>query len=143
VRRPRSAAPSVVALLATLALGACGSSNDDSAEDFAGERRVVAAAVEDLQEAGRKGDAGKICRELLASAVTTRLNRGADDCEAAVKRQIEDADTFELTVESVQITGTRATARIKSTGGEDDKDRFDTLVLVKERSSWRVADLAG
>ena len=129
-------------LVAALAAGGCGAAQDDSAEDFTGERQAVAQTVEDLQKAGRKDDAQKICDDLLAAPVVTRLRAQPGvkrDCATALEDSLEDADAFEMTVKSVNVTGNRATAVVESEAG--DEDRTDTLSFVKEGSNWKLASI--
>jgi hypothetical protein len=113
-------------------------SSDDSSGDFKGQQRLVANAVEDLQSAAADSDEGKICRDVLARSLADRLAaRGG--CAKVVDGAIKDADTFDIAVQSVSITGDRATARVKSETGT--KDRIATLELVRERGAWRIAGL--
>jgi hypothetical protein len=114
-------------------------STKDSAGNFRGEQRLVANAVEDLQAAASKSDEGKICRDLLARSLADRLAARGNGCSAAVDAAIKDTDTFDLKVQSVQVTGTRATARVKMATGT--RDRSATVTLVRERGAWRIAGL--
>jgi hypothetical protein len=134
-----------VALLSCALIGVTGCAKPvkDSSGGFKGEQRLVANTVEDLQEAGRKRDASRICTDLLASAVVTRIERaGTQKCTAAVKDSLDDADAFELTVKRVSVNGSKATAVVESDTGKDDK-RTDTMALVKEGTPgrWKVASL--
>src|SRR3954454_6111355 len=130
----------LAALLAALplALGACGQSQKDSAKDFTGDQKAVAQTVEDLQTASRKRDEGKICKELLAPALVTKIKTASKDtCEGALKDALQDADAFELQVKKVAIDGTTATATVTSDTGKDD--RTDTLTLTKVGDAWRIS----
>ena len=129
-------------LAAALAVAGCGAAQDDSANDFTGERQAVAQTVEDLEKAGRKDDSQKICDDLLAASVVTRLKAqpGAKrDCATALEDSLEDADAFDMTVKSVNVVGNRATAVVKSDAGDDD--RTDTLSFVKEGNNWKLASI--
>jgi len=77
-----------------------------------------------------------------------RVAGGGKTCATVVKRQLDDADTFELTVVSVALDGakngagaTHATARVKSS--DNGKDRFDLFTLVRETGRWRIQSLGG
>jgi Putative lumazine-binding len=137
------AAPSRLAALlvaSALALGACGQSSKDSAKDFQGDQKAVAQAVEDLQHAGSKRDAGKICSDLLAPALVTQIRRASSQtCDDALKDTLADADAFELQVQKVTITGDRAVAVVKSEA--PDSSRVDRLELVKVGDRWKLATL--
>ena len=65
---------------------------------------------------------------------------GKSACEKAFKRQLGQTDNFELTVESVKITGAKtATAQVKST--YSGKKKTSEIKLVKEGGDWRIARL--
>jgi hypothetical protein len=139
-----AASTRLVALLAALpfALGACGQAAKDSAGDFRGDQKNVAQTVEDLQSFARKGDAGKICTELLAPSLVAKIKASSkNSCDQALKDAIADADAFELQVQKVTVSGDKATAVVKSQGGSGSKDRTDTLQLVRDREAWKIATL--
>jgi outer membrane PBP1 activator LpoA protein len=135
----------ILAALATVVAG-CAAQKDSSSK-FSGAKRPVAQAIEDLQSAGQKGDSKKICSKLLAASVVRRITTSTKTCDKIVKQQLDDADTFELTVVSVSLDGTKAasathaTARVKST--DNGKDRFDLFTLVKEAGRWKIQSLGG
>jgi hypothetical protein len=124
-----------------LTLSACGGADKDSAKDFRGDQKAVAQAVEDLQSATRKGDEAKICTDLLAPALLTKIRAAQrDGCEPALKTALKDVDSYELTVKRVAIDGTSATATVTSDVGRKD-DRTDTLTLVKVGRAWKISEL--
>jgi outer membrane lipoprotein SlyB len=137
------AAPTrLLALLVALplVLSACGQTSKDSAKDFKGDQAAVAQTVEDLQSASRKQEGDKICASLLAPALVAQVKKASGgDCGKGIKDALRDADSFELQVQKVTISGDKASAVVKSEGG--DKDRVDTLELVKDRGAWKIATL--
>ena len=139
-----AASSRLFALLVALPLvfSACGQAAKDSATDFQGDQKAVAQTVEDLQSASRKQDGDKICAALLAPTLVAQIKKASGgDCEKGVKDALSDADSFELQVQKVTVSGAKASAVVKSEGG--DKDRVDTLELVKDRGAWRIATLGG
>ena len=62
------------------------------------------------------------------------------DCRAAIAKAFDDADNFELKVDDVRISGTRATARVKA---GHDEDQVETITLVREGNVWKISQLAG
>jgi len=133
-------------ILAAVVAGGCGASDASSTEDFKGEDRAVAQVVEDLQDAGRRGDAKRMCDDLLAKPVVDRLREVArtlpartDDCAEALDESLKDADDFDLETTKVTIKGATATATVRSDGGKED--RTDTLALVKEGRNWKLAEI--
>jgi hypothetical protein len=126
--------------VATMAAGCTTSrSNSDSAGDFQGAQAQVANTVEDLQSSAAKGDEGELCGRLLAASLVDRLSSRGPDCSTTVHDALENTDSADLTVESVRITGTTATARVKADTG--DRDRVVTIGLVRERGRWKIARL--
>src|SRR5512133_3611556 len=130
----------ILAATAALAVGGCtssGSSNDSSGK-FSGEQRLVANTIEDFESAASKGDQDKVCRDLLARPLVVRYTERGGSCEHAVDGALKDTDSFGLTVESVRISGTDATARVKADRGK--KDVIRTINLVKEGPGWRISE---
>jgi hypothetical protein len=135
---PRRFAALLVAL--PLALSACGQTEKDSAKDFQGDQKAVAQAVEDLQDASRKGDEGKICTQLLAPALVSKIKAASNTtCEKVLGDALRDVDSYELQVKKVAIDGTTATATVTSDTGK--KDRTDALQLQKVGNAWKIATL--
>jgi hypothetical protein len=131
----------VLLCASALTLSACGSSAKDSASDFRGDQKLVAQTVEDLQSASRKGDESKICTDLLAPALLTKIKAAQKaGCEPAMKTALKDVDSYELTVKKVAISGTTATATVTDDVGKDD-DRTGTLTLVKVGNAWKISEL--
>jgi hypothetical protein len=129
----------LLALLAALTLAACGSAGTDSSSDFEGEQREVASAVEDLQSAASDDDASEICRTLLAKSLLDQLEQRGVECTAAVKTALDAADTTDLDVQSVQVSGTTATARVESGSGDNATTR--DVRLTREGRNWKIAAL--
>jgi hypothetical protein len=123
---------------AGLATG-CGSGGSDSASDFTGVKKDVADTVEDLESAARKSDEGKICRSLLSSSLIETFRSTGQSCTSAIADAVDDADTFDMTVKSVTVTGTTATAVVDS----KEKATNDTFKLVKEGGRWKIGSLGG
>ena len=131
--------PSAALCLAAAVLAGCGAATRDSAKDFTGEERVVAVAVEDLEDAARRDEPARICSRLLASSLVGRLRRAGTNCRTAVDEALDDADVLDLTVEDVTIRGAEATVRVTSGSGGDDKT--DRLALEREGRTWKIASL--
>lgn len=131
--------PALVTLLLALVLAGCGAGSSDSAKDFKGQQKGVATAIEDLETAGRDDEPVKICSQLLARSLLTRLREAGTNCRTAVSQALDDADQFDLEVDSVRIAGTKATARVTSGSGDDEKQ--EPLQLEREGAAWKVATL--
>jgi hypothetical protein len=136
---PASRTLALLLAAAGLATG-CGASSSNSASDFSGVKKDVATTVDDLSSAARSSDEAKICRDLLAVAFIDTLRTASHkSCNSAVSDALDDADTFDMTVKSVTVTGTNASAVVDS----KHKTTNDTFKLVKVGGRWKIASLGG
>src|SRR6476660_8311198 len=102
----------ICAVALATALAACGSAVSTSS--FKGAQHEVAQTISDLQADATAGDQKKVCGRDLAAAVVTRLG-GKAGCERSIKQQLNELDSLETSVSSIQLAGTaRATANVKS-----------------------------
>jgi hypothetical protein len=131
--------PALLLCVLSVALAACGAAPRDSAKDFKGAERGVASAVEDLESAARKNDSDKVCTRLLAVSLLATLKAQGTTCTTALKRAFKDADTLDLTVDDVTISGTKADARV--TSGSGSKKKTETIGLEKAGAAWRISSL--
>jgi copper chaperone CopZ len=122
--------------LCPLVLAACGTTT--STASFKGTEHEVAQTIANLQADITAGEQKKVCANDLAGAVVTRLG-GTKGCESTIKNQIGEIDNTELQVESVKVSGERATAGVKSI--YQGKKRLKTVALVKEGGKWKIASL--
>jgi hypothetical protein len=122
--------------LCALAISACATTASTS--NFHGTEHSVAQTVANLQADVTSGEQKKICTNDLAAAVVSKLG-GRKGCEAAVKTQLGEIDSTEVTVESVQVTGTTATAKVRSV--ERGKKREGKVELRKEGDKWKISAL--
>ncbi len=124
--------------LTALALAGCGSTVSTSA--FKGAEQQVAQTIANLQADATAAEQGKICADDLAGALVARLG-GAKGCEAAIKSQLQQVDSLEVSVLSVDVApaGTTATAQVKSI--HEGKSRPSAVSLVKEGGKWKISGL--
>lgn len=126
----------ILTALFLLVLAGCGG-QPSSAGDFEGEERAVAEVVEDLQTAGQRGEGDTICTTILAKALRDRITATGLDCDEEMRKAIEDADAFDLDVQKVTVTGTKATAVVRGDNG-DAPDIQRTFSFEKEAGVWRA-----
>jgi hypothetical protein len=131
-------AVAAICLLAA-ALAGCGAAPKDSAKDFKGEQQAVAKAIERLETAGSKDKPADVCTKLLSAKLLSALEKQGTNCRTAVKEAFKDADSFDITVEEVKISGTTATAKVKYRSLS--KDKTATLLLDKEGATWKISSL--
>lgn len=129
---------SVTALcLVALVLAGCGAAPRDSAQQFTGEERAVAAVVERVETAARDDDPAIVCTRLLSTSLLTALSKQGTNCRTGVKEAFRDANPLELTVDAVEIRGSRATTRVNYRSGS--KDKTATLDLDREGKTWKIS----
>jgi len=129
----------VALFLLALAVSGCGATAQDSAKEFKGEEKQVAATVERLETDARADKAGSVCTVLLSDALLATLKKQGTTCTTAVKDAIDDADSFDLTVDDVTIAGDKATVKVIS--GKGSEKKADTLELARDGSDWKIAAL--
>jgi hypothetical protein len=125
------------AALISLGLSACAKSV--STAGLKGEAKDAAETIKNLQTDVTAGDEKKICHDDLAKALVTKLDASGGGCEQAVKGQLTEVDSFEVTVEAIEVSGAGATAHVKSI--YSGKSRKGTLSLVKEGGKWKISAL--
>ncbi len=121
--------------LAALAVAGCGAAaQESSVEDFSGVERQVAQTVEDLEEAGQRRDAERICSEILARPLVTQLEQGEQTCGGEIDKAVDDADEFDLTVLDVTVSGNEARATV-ARGDEAERSAF---TFAREGGRWKT-----
>jgi hypothetical protein len=128
-----------LACAAPIALGLSACAKTVSTSGLNGEAKSAAETIKDLQSDVTAGDEKKICQNDLAKALVTKLDATGGGCEKAIKGQLTEVDSFEVTVEAMQVTGATATAHVKSI--YSGKSRKGTLSLVKEGAKWKISSL--
>jgi hypothetical protein len=119
-----------------LVLGGCTGGGGESG-DFQGDEQRVAEAVDDLQAAvSRQDNAGDVCRDMLSRDLAARLNSDATRCEQEIRLAVADADLFRMQIVDIEVEGTSARARVRTSVG--DQTTPATLELVEERGNWRL-----
>src|SRR5262245_19713288 len=91
-RMPRTVA---IAVVLALAVTACGTSTKSNGEpEFKGDQAKVADVVDNLATAGRRGDAKKICNDILSKQLLQELKIAGGDCVMEMDRAIKDANDY-------------------------------------------------
>ena len=126
------------ALAVALGVTGCTSTNTRTAK-FTGAQGQVAQVVADLAQAGQRKDAQKICAQILAQELVRQLSDAGTSCQAEMKKAIDDADDYDLTVKSVNVKGSQATAVVR----RGDKGPTATFRFVRENGGWRATSFGG
>jgi len=129
-----------IALAAACAatLPACSKKEDAPKPD---EGQQVQATLARFAAASAKRDYTAVCRDLLADALTTKIRSVGVPCESVIRTGLSEVEQPTLTVTSVQVQGSTATATVRSTA-KGQKPSTDLVRLVKERGGWRLSSLA-
>ena len=128
----------LVAALLALVLSACGAAPASQESKFTnGDQQAVAKLVDDLAAAGSKGDAAKICNQILAKQLVDEIKSAGGDCVNEMKRAITDASDYDLQVDDVKVNGTTATARVR----QGKTKKVATFAFIKEKGGWRASAL--
>jgi hypothetical protein len=130
----------VALALLLVAVAGCGAqSQSSSADNFSDpDQKAVAEKVEDLETAGRRGQADDICKNILAKTLVSQLDAAGTDCATEMQKAIDDATQFDLSVEKVAVEGNEATATVK----QGDDGPTETMTFTKENGSWRATALS-
>jgi hypothetical protein len=131
----RALAASLVAA-ASLAAAGCTSPGSGSGSKFSGAEGDVAKVVADLQQAGQRKDAEKICTEILSRTLVTQLSQAGTSCQQEMKLAIQDADDYALSVQDVTVKGNQATARVR----RGRTGPTSTFRFVREDGRWKATD---
>ena len=123
--------------MSALAVASCGS---EEPRDVRGPARDVAATIAALERATAKGDFVAICDRLFTAA--ERKQAGAGDCPALLRRTAGDVRRPRIKLESIRLRGDRAVATVTTTA-EGQRSVRESIVLVREHGTYRIAALSG
>jgi hypothetical protein len=144
-----AAIPPILLAAAALAPGGCGTTSKKNLDKFKGAQHDVAQTVYDMRDAASRRDASKICDEFLSASLKGKLAQQArtdhrgTDCSDQLKDSLQDANSFDVTVESVTVDGSNATVRVK-TNVSHGSDPTDTMQFVERAPAgggsggWRL-----
>jgi hypothetical protein len=128
----------LIAFTAGLALAVAGCGGDDHKEGknekaFSGDKKPVAAAIDDLVDASQAGDAEKICTELFTPGLAKAIAaRGKATCASVVQKQLV-SPAEDITATDVRVQGSNAFVTVR----EQNKN-VTRLSLVDQGDGWRI-----
>jgi hypothetical protein len=106
------------------------------------EEKEVRATLDRYAQATRAKDYQTLCDDLFAKAIVAGLTNANLPCEVALKlSSLETVRDPQLTVLAVEVSGNQAAARTRSTA-VGEQPSLDTIKLVKEDGTWRIASLS-
>lgn len=128
------------AVLLVTGLTACATTVSTSS--YRGEAKDVAQTIKNLQTDVTAGEQKKICQKDLAGSVVRSLSSAPGGCQKAIRDQLKEIASFEVKVNSIQITnaGHAAIAKVKSK--YSGRNKASTISLVKEAGKWKIAKVS-
>ena len=96
----------------------------------------MATALNLLASDASSGNGADLCKNVLASAVRTQLNK-AGTCATIIDDQLKTADDATLTIKSIKVSGSGASARVQTV--HNGYKVVSTVTLVKQGGTWKVA----
>jgi hypothetical protein len=124
----------VAVLLVAAGVSGCGDSGPSDSEQ-------VHATVEAFGQATAAKDYQRLCDNILAPALISKLEQVGLPCEVALKLGFADVRAPTLTIGRIEVDGDDATAEVNSTAQGQQPSR-DTLKLKRVKGKWRIASLA-
>ena len=101
--------------------------------------RDVAAALNTLASDASSGNGADICKTVLDSTLRSTLNK-LDSCATIIDNQLKTVDDFTLTVKSVDVKGSTATARVQTVRYKAKV--IQTVSLKLQSGVWRLASVS-
>ena len=125
-----------LALVASLALAACGGDKGPSPE------QQVRATLADFGKATAAKDYKALCTRVLAPSLVAQVTEIGLPCEVALRQGLGQVKQPTITVGRVEVKGEKATAEVRSSAAGQEPSR-DTVELQRVKGSWRISSLAG
>ena len=130
----------VAVALSAVVLAGCGDDRGDgpNAARYAGDRKKVAAVVDDLVASAHAGDTRRICRRLFTSALAIAVaERSGRSCEGAVRRELV-VGRENITVKTLTVKRPQAHATVREQNGKRSRLTF----LRGHDGHWRISGIS-
>jgi hypothetical protein len=121
-----------------VALGGCSlaPSKTSNTGGYSGAKGLIAAKINLLSSDASSANGSDICKNVLAPNVRSRLNR-IGSCATIIDNQLKTADDFTLTIKSITVNASSATARVQNV--VKGKKVISTVHLVKQSRRWGIS----
>ncbi|MGH2941849.1 MAG: hypothetical protein ACRDLN_03600, partial [Solirubrobacteraceae bacterium] len=106
-----------------------------------GKEREVLSVLTRYERAVQKKDYQTLCGEMYAADLVDKIRRAGLPCEVALRTGMENRKNPRLEVLSIDVSGDRAVAKVRSTA-QGGRSSTDDWRLVHERGAWRLAAVA-
>ena len=134
----RIATPAIAVLATSIALAACGGSDEEppakEAAAVSGDQRGILGTVEALQTASRNDDGRSICADVFTAQLVRSIEKTAKrSCVEEVSDTLVSRDAAISVGRDIKVTGLSATATIS-----EQNDNVSKLFLLKQDGEWRI-----
>ncbi|MHB8491516.1 MAG: hypothetical protein ACYDA6_04780 [Solirubrobacteraceae bacterium] len=133
---PSKQAFAVAGLLA-VGIGVAGCGETVATGKFSGESHAVAERLSNFQRHATEASQSKLCKEDISLRLQSEVTAAGSSCSAALKEQLKQVEDVSLSVKSVAVHGTSATARVQSTWSGNTCE--STVLLAREGKAWKIA----
>jgi len=127
-----------------LLLGGCslaGGSTTASSAGFTGTKALVASTLNLLaSDASSTSNGADICSHVLSTQLQSRLNK-IGTCATIIDNQLKTIDDTTLAIESISLSGSNATAKVRTVNAGNKV--ISTVTLHNETAGWRITGLGG
>jgi hypothetical protein len=122
-------------------LGGCSLTPTSSSNSggYTGTKALVASTLNLLASDANSGNGLDICEHVLASGLRAQLNRSAS-CQKSIDNQLKTIDDFTLTVESIKLAGSSASARVQTE--YNGSKVISTVTLTHQKAGWRINSIS-
>jgi hypothetical protein len=122
-------------------LGGCSLSPTSSSNTagYTGTKALVASTLNLLASDANSSNGLDICEHVLASALRSTLNKSGS-CQTSIDNQLKTIDDFTLTVESIKLAGSSASARVQTE--YNGSKVISTVTLAHEKAGWRINSIS-
>jgi hypothetical protein len=80
-----------------------------------------------------------ICKNVLTSSMRATLNK-VGSCSTIITNQLKTIDDFTLTIESIKLAGSAASARVQTE--RSGAKVIQTVSLAHQPAGWRIAAIS-
>ena len=125
--------PALIVLV--VALAGCGGSDAPPSPST-----QVRATLTKLADGVQDKDYATLCKEVLAPNLVSGLEEVGLTCPKALAAGFGSVKDPQLSVDAVEVDGSKATARVRTSALGQDASA-DVVQLVKAKGGWRVSSL--
>jgi copper chaperone CopZ len=123
-----------------IGLSACATTVSTSG--YKGESKDAAQTIKNFQSDATAGEQKKLCDNDLAAPVVKSLSSAPGGCQQVIKDQLKEIASFEVGVQSIQITSAGHAATVKVKSKYSGRSKISTILLVDEAGKWKIAKFA-